>query len=83
MSFSHKYNIANGEENRDGIEHNISWNCGAEGVDSVPPHVIRLRRKQMKNFILALVVSRGMPVSATIKHALLITSRNTNALHGR
>lgn len=60
VSYSRKYNLANGEDNRDGIDHNISWNCGHEGVDGdVPPHVIDLRRRQMKNFMLALMVSRG------------------------
>ena len=31
VSYAHKHNEANGEENRDGADHNLSWNNGVEG----------------------------------------------------
>src|SRR5262249_44620047 len=31
VSYDHKHNEANGEENRDGAAENASWNCGVEG----------------------------------------------------
>ncbi|HSK26656.1 MAG TPA: glycogen debranching protein GlgX, partial [Jiangellales bacterium] len=36
VSYNEKHNEANGEENRDGHSHNISWNCGAEGPTDDP-----------------------------------------------
>lgn len=61
VSYNHKHNKANGEENRDGNDHNISWNCGVEG-DSNDPHILELRIRQMRNFHLALMLSQGIPM---------------------
>src|SRR5690606_6060263 len=44
VSYNHKHNEANGEENRDGADHNESWNCGVEGPTD-DPEVIRLREQ--------------------------------------
>lgn len=70
VSYNGKHNEANGEENRDGESHNRSWNCGHEGSDltNAPlsddeKRVIdALRRKQIKNFLTLLLVSRGVPL---------------------
>ncbi len=37
VSYNQKHNEANGEGNRDGNDANLSWNCGAEGLD-IRPH---------------------------------------------
>ena len=45
---------------RDGEQHNLSWNCGAEGpTDS--PAVNTLRQRQMRNMMTALLVAHGVP----------------------
>lgn len=61
VSYNSKHNEANNEGNRDGIDNNLSWNCGSEG-GTEDPHILTLRQKQMRNMILALVVSRGTPM---------------------
>jgi isoamylase len=61
VSYSRKHNEANGEGNRDGADVNFSDNCGAEGPAD-DPAVDSLRRRQIKNFLLTLFVSRGVPM---------------------
>ncbi len=61
VSYTEKNNIANGENNRDGESHNISWNCGFEG-ETENLDIIKLRKKQIKNFIILLMISRGIPM---------------------
>ncbi|GAP48710.1 glycogen debranching protein GlgX, partial [Streptomyces azureus] len=61
VSYNDKRNEANGEDNRDGESHNRSWNCGAEG-DTDDPDVLRLRARQMRNFIATLMLSQGVPM---------------------
>ena len=36
VSYNEKHNEANGEGNRDGENHNLSWNCGVEGPTDDP-----------------------------------------------
>ena len=61
FSYNDKHNFANGEGNRDGCNHNISFNCGAEGpTDDV--WVLALRRKQAKNAFSILLLSHGVPM---------------------
>ncbi|WP_027340803.1 glycogen debranching protein GlgX [Halonatronum saccharophilum] len=61
VSYSYKHNYANGEGNRDGTNDNYSWNCGIEGpTDDIK--VNRLRKKQIKNAITMLMLSRGIPM---------------------
>jgi glycogen operon protein len=62
VSFNLKRNGANGHENRDGMDDNFSWNCGHEGVENVPPEVLALRRRQVKNFCCLLLLSNGTPM---------------------
>lgn len=61
VSYNMKHNIANGENNRDGMDNNDSWNCGHEGPTS-DPQITFLRERQLKNFWLALMVSSGLPM---------------------
>ncbi|KAK8967553.1 hypothetical protein KSP40_PGU011960 [Platanthera guangdongensis] len=61
VTYNNKNNSANGEDNRDGENHNLSWNCGEEG-EFASLSVRRLRRRQMRNFFLCLMVSQGVPM---------------------
>jgi isoamylase len=61
VSYNHKHNEANGEDNRDGEDHNRSWNCGVEGF-SDDPGVVALRNKQKRNFLTTLLLSQGVPM---------------------
>jgi isoamylase len=61
VSFDQKHNEANGENNRDGGNDNLSWNCGQEGA-SDNPAVERLRNRQVKNFLTVTMLSLGVPM---------------------
>jgi glycogen operon protein len=61
VSYDGKHNWANGEDNRDGNDDNMSWNCGAEGPTD-DPGVLALRARQVRNFATLLMVSRGVPM---------------------
>ena len=61
VSYNEKHNDANGEGNRDGIDDNLSWNCGAEG-ETDDPNVNALRERQIKNFAAVLFLSQGVPM---------------------
>jgi len=61
VSYNEKHNLANGEGNRDGMNDNISWNCGAEGP-TTDAGVESLRRRQVKNFVTILMLSQGVPM---------------------
>ena len=61
VSYNGKHNEANGENNNDGNNDNHSWNCGWEGP-STSDDVNRLRRKQIKNAVALMLVSRGVPM---------------------
>jgi isoamylase len=52
----------NGQNNADGSDNNLSWNCGWEGDQDVPPEVMRLRKQQIKNFFTLLMLSNGTPM---------------------
>ncbi|XP_058068420.1 isoamylase 1, chloroplastic isoform X2 [Magnolia sinica] len=61
VTYNKKHNLPNGEDNNDGENHNNSWNCGQEGEFASLP-VKRLRKRQMRNFFLCLMVSQGVPM---------------------
>ena len=61
VSYDHKHNEANGENNRDGANDNRSWNCGVEGPTD-DPVVEKLRNRQVKNFLTVTMMSAGMPM---------------------
>src|SRR5438045_3438063 len=61
VSYNDKHNEANGEDNRDGADHNLSWNHGVEGpTDDVK--IIELRERQKRNFLATLLLSQGVPM---------------------
>jgi isoamylase len=61
VSYNDKHNEANGDDNRDGEGHNLSWNCGAEGPTD-DPKIDMLRRRQRRNFLATLFLSQGVPM---------------------
>ena len=61
VSYSEKHNEANGEDNRDGNDNNLSFNCGAEGP-TYDPQIRSLRAKQQRNFLATLLLSQGTPM---------------------
>jgi len=61
VSYNEKHNEANGEDNRDGSNDNISWNCGVEGTTD-RPDIIALRERQKRNFMATLLFSQGVPM---------------------
>ncbi|MGV9374624.1 glycogen debranching protein GlgX [Nonomuraea sp. NPDC003707] len=61
VSYDHKHNEANGEDNRDGTNDNRSWNCGAEGPVE-DPGIVQLRHRQRRNFLVTLFLSQGVPM---------------------
>ena len=61
VTYEHKQNESNGEDNRDGHDHNRSWNCGVEGPTDLPD-VAALRRRMMRNLLATLTLSTGVPM---------------------
>ena len=61
LSFDQRHNQANGEDNRDGHAHNLSWNCGAEG-DSADPAVRQRRARLQRSLLATLLLAQGTPM---------------------
>jgi isoamylase len=61
VSYEQKHNEANLENNRDGDNHNVSWNGGVEGPTE-DPAICALRARQKRNFMATLFVSQGVPM---------------------
>ena len=61
VSYNHKHNEANGENNRDGADDNRSWNCGAEGPTN-DLAIESLRNQQIKNFMTITLLALGLPM---------------------
>jgi len=61
VSYSQKHNESNGEDNNDGENHNLSWNCGAEGPTN-DRRILELRERQRRNLITTLMLSVGVPM---------------------
>jgi glycogen debranching enzyme GlgX len=61
VSYTHKRNHANGEENADGSDHNRSTNCGAEGASDMPG-VLALRARLKRAMLATLFLSQGVPM---------------------
>src|SRR5215467_8694609 len=61
VSYNDKHNEANGEDNRDGEGNNRSWNCGVEGASN-DPEVVALRARQVRNLLVSLLLSQGVPM---------------------
>ncbi|WP_410207962.1 glycogen debranching protein [Fusobacterium sp.] len=61
VSYNTKHNLDNGEENKDGESNNNSYNWGDEG-DTENSEILEIRKRQMKNFMLILFISQGVPM---------------------
>jgi isoamylase len=61
VSYNDKHNEANGEDNRDGHSHNLSWNCGAEGPTD-DESVLDLRDRMRRNLAATVLLSQGTPM---------------------
>jgi glycogen operon protein len=61
VSYDRKHNEANGEDDRDGSDDNLSWNCGVEGP-TCDPDVEALRSRQVRNFLTVLLLAAGTPM---------------------
>jgi isoamylase len=60
-SYETKHNEANGEENRDGSEDNLSTNCGVEGPTD-DAEILALRRRLRRNQLACLFLAQGVPL---------------------
>ncbi|HNR33952.1 MAG TPA: glycogen debranching protein GlgX, partial [Candidatus Hydrogenedentes bacterium] len=61
VSYNHKHNRLNGENNRDGLDENFSWNCGIEG-ETRNAQIEALRLRMQKNYLATLFLSLGIPM---------------------
>lgn len=61
VSYNHKHNLRNGENNRDGDSHNLSWNSGHEGYPA-PAAVRQLRDRRIRSMFIILMLSQGVPM---------------------
>ena len=61
VSYNNKHNLENGEDNRDGENHNFSCNWGEEGPTN-NPEIEKIRKRMIKNFIATLFISLGVPM---------------------
>jgi glycogen operon protein len=78
VSYREKHNEANGEDNRDGWEHNLSWNCGTEG-DTLDEATLRIRGQHARNAIALLLLSQGVPMLLAGDEVLRTQRGNNNA----
>ena len=78
FSYEQKHNEANGEDNRDGNNDNLSSNCGVEG-DSDDPEILGLRRRLAKNTVAVLLLSQGVPMLLAGDERLNTQQGNNNA----
>ena len=77
VSYDSKHNEGNGEDNRDGTNENLSWNCGAEGPTD-DPKILALRRRQARNHMAILFLSQGMPMLYSGDEVLRTQDGNNN-----
>ena len=63
VSYNEKHNEANGDDNKDGADNNDSWNMGVEGPTE-DPEINTMRERQMRNFLVTLMISQGVPMLA-------------------
>ncbi|MEY6433811.1 glycogen debranching protein GlgX [Thioalkalicoccus limnaeus] len=78
VSYDRKHNESNHEDNRDGTNDNLSWNCGAEGPTG-DPGILALRRRQVRNFLTMLMVSQGVPMMLAGDEVMRSQGGNNNA----
>jgi isoamylase len=78
VSYNRKHNEANGENNRDGLGENCSWNSGVEGP-TADADVNALRRRRAKNLTATLLLSQGVPMLLAGDEFLRTQGGNNNA----
>jgi glycogen operon protein len=78
VSYNAKHNEVNREENRDGADYNVCWNCGIEGPTK-DPEVERLRNCQVKNFLTLTLLAIGTPMLLMGDEARRTQMGNNNA----
>jgi len=78
VSYDRKHNEANGENNQDGSDQNVSWNCGVEGPTDAP-EVLAIRRRQVRNALCLLLLSHGTPLLSMGDEVLRTQQGNNNA----
>ncbi|MGH7526008.1 MAG: glycogen debranching protein GlgX, partial [Gemmatimonadales bacterium] len=78
VSYEAKHNEANGEQNRDGSDHNLSRHWGAEGPTEAV-HVVRMRERIKRNFLATLAFSQGVPMLSHGDELGRTQSGNNNA----
>ncbi len=78
VTYSEKHNDDNGEDNRDGSNHNLSWNCGVEG-ETENESICDLRLRMQKNFLTTLFLSMGTPMMVGGDEFSRTQSGNNNA----
>jgi len=78
VSYNHKHNEQNGEENRDGSDNNLSYNYGFEG-NVLNPKIERVRFRQIKNFLTVLMISQGIPMITAGDEVRRTQNGNNNA----
>ncbi|MFO0877214.1 MAG: glycogen debranching protein GlgX [Gemmataceae bacterium] len=61
VTYSKKHNWANGENNRDGWDDSLGYNCGHEGPTD-NPHILALRQRQLRNYFVLVFLSQGVPL---------------------
>ena len=61
VSYNDKHNQRNGEQNRDGDNHNLSWNSGKEGA-CTEPAIVALRQTRLRSMAVLLFISQGVPM---------------------
>jgi glycogen operon protein len=61
VTYNEKHNLANGEHGRDGDNHNLSYNYGAEGPTRRKA-IEQTRIRQIKNMLASLLLSQGVPM---------------------
>jgi isoamylase len=77
-SYNKKHNLANGENGRDGIDSNDSWNCGVEG-ETDNPKIKSLRKRMVKNALCSLFLSLGTPMFSGGDEFMRTQGGNNNA----
>ncbi|MBA2443344.1 MAG: glycogen debranching protein GlgX [Rubrobacter sp.] len=78
VSYNEKHNGENDEENEDGDDHNLSWNCGVEGPTG-DAAVLALRARQQRNLLATLLLSQGVPMILSGDEVNRTQNGNNNA----
>ncbi|MBF0464804.1 MAG: glycogen debranching protein GlgX [Nitrospirae bacterium] len=78
VSYNEKHNWKNGENNKDGIDNNLSWNCGVEGQTN-DANVENLRQRQIRNFTAIQFLSQGVPMILAGDEVRRTQNGNNNA----